>query len=130
MVDSTDYRKWLERAEQDYRIVNIIREEGLHGVEDSFCYICHQAAEKLLKAFLLYNLESVPKTHDLIFLLERSKAYDPSLEEFFDGISILNEYAVSARYPVDFETSRTTKEAEEAFEILENLRHEILKRIK
>jgi hypothetical protein len=38
MADSTDYLKWLERAEQDLKLVDIIFKEGLKGLEDSFCY--------------------------------------------------------------------------------------------
>ncbi|HHW57825.1 MAG TPA: HEPN domain-containing protein [Clostridia bacterium] len=130
MADSTDYKKWLKRAEQDYKIAETIKEEGIEGLEDSFCYICHQTAEKLLKAFLLYNSDFVPKTHDLVFLLGKCKTYDATLEKFFDKINILNEYAVSARYPIDFDTLRTVEEAKEAFQIMSSLREEILRKLK
>lgn len=39
MADSTDYRKWVERAKQDLKILEVVYTEGLDGMEDSFCYI-------------------------------------------------------------------------------------------
>ena len=75
MADSTDYRKWVERARQDLKILDVIYTEGLDGMEDSFSYICHQAAEKLLKAFLMKYSKSSPQTHDLVFLLGKCKSH-------------------------------------------------------
>ena len=69
MADSTDYTKWLERANQDFRLIEIINREGIIGLEDSFCYICHQCAEKFLKAFIIKHEKTAPKSHDLLFLL-------------------------------------------------------------
>jgi HEPN domain-containing protein len=56
-----DYNKWLDRANQDIKVVEIIKHEGLEGLEDSFCYNCQQAAEKFLKALLIKNEKSYPK---------------------------------------------------------------------
>ena len=47
MADSTDFAKWLERAGQDLKLVDVIYKESLEGFEDPFCYICQQAAEIL-----------------------------------------------------------------------------------
>ncbi len=101
MADSTDYRKWVERAKQDLKILEVIYSEGLDGMEDSFCYICHQAAEKLLKAFIVKYTKTVSQTHDLIFLLGKCRNYKDSLSKLLNSLTVLNEYSVAARYPSD-----------------------------
>jgi len=91
MADSTDYAKWLDRARQDLKLIEIIYEEGLEGLEDSFCYMCQQAAEKLLKAFIVKNEKNGPRSHDLVFLLGLCKKYDDSLIKLVDALTVLND---------------------------------------
>ena len=69
MADSTDFTKWLDRANQDLKLIEVINNDGLEGLKDSFCYMCQQAAEKLLKAFIVKKEKSSPRSHDLVFLL-------------------------------------------------------------
>lgn len=126
MADSTDYRKWLSRANQDIKVVEIIQSEGIAGLEDAFCYMSHQASEKLLKAFLLFHGERPYKTHDLIYLLKKCSKYDKSLRKVFDDASVLNEYAISTRYPSDFEDERTVKEAKAAYKHMINIRDKVM----
>lgn len=118
MADSTDYTKWLDRAGQDIKLIDVIYKEGLEGLEDSFCYTCQQAAEKLLKAFIIKNERNVPRSHDLLFLLRICKKYDDSVLNLSDAITVLSEYSVSARYPSDFEDKRTVEEAKEAYDYI------------
>lgn len=125
MVDSTDYAKWLSRAEQDLKLINIIYNGDLEGLEDSFCYMCQQASEKLLKAFIVKNEKKVPKSHDLLFLLGICNKYDSTLSKLTDALMVLNEYSVSARYPSDFEDKRTIEEAKEAYDFTIEVRKAI-----
>lgn len=118
MADSTDYLKWLERAGQDLKLVDVIYKKGLEGLEDSFCYMCQQSAEKLLKAFIVKNVKSVPRSHDLLYLLGMCKNYDTTLLALTDALTVLNEYSVSARYPSDFDDKRTVEEAKEAYDFI------------
>lgn len=125
MADSTDYVKWLNRAEQDLRLIEIIYNEDLEGLEDSFCYMCQQASEKLLKALIVKNEKRVPKSHDLLFLLGLCNKHDGSLSKLTDALMVLNEYSVSARYPSDFEDKRTIEEAKEAYAYIIEVRKAI-----
>ena len=125
MADSTDYTKWMDRACQDLRLIEVINKEGLEGLEDSFCYMCQQAAEKLLKAFIVKNEKSVPRSHDLLYLLGICKKYDSAVLALTDALTVLNEYSVSARYPSDFEDIRTVEEAEEAYSFIIEVRNTI-----
>ena len=84
MIDSIDYKRWFERAEQDIKVLEFILNEWVEGVEDTFCYLCQQAAEKYIKGFLLFQNQIIPKTHDLVFLLKKVLPFDSSLEDLFD----------------------------------------------
>ena len=66
------------------------------------------------------------KTHDLIYLLKKCSKYDKSLKKVFDDASVLNEYAISTRYPVDFDEERTVEEAKAAYRHLINIRNKVM----
>jgi len=59
-----------------------------------------------------------PKSHDLLFLLGKSKKFNESLMKIADNLTILNEYSVSARYPGDFDDKRTIEDAREAYQCI------------
>jgi len=125
MADSTDYRRWKERAKEDISMLESVYKDGLDRAGNSFCYMAHQAIEKLLKAFLLKNGESIIRTHDLLFLLKKCLKYNNSLLTLKEEITILNEYFVSARYPDDIEIGRTLKEAEEAYVYVQTIKEHL-----
>jgi HEPN domain-containing protein len=54
--------RWARYAEDDW-------EYGLLGLESRASWNFHQAAEKYLKAVLLYGGIEPPRTHDLLLLL-------------------------------------------------------------
>ena len=126
MADSTDYTKWVERAGQDLRLIEVIYKEGLEGLEDSFCYMCQQAAEKLLKAFIVKNEKSLPRSHDLLYLLGLCKEYNKDVLTLTDALTALNEYSVSAGYPSDFNDNRTEEEAKEAYNFIIEVKNHII----
>lgn len=115
MGDSTDFNRWLERGLSDIRYLRIAYESSLEGLENHFCYNAHQAAEKLLKSVLVKFENSVPRTHDLLLLLKNCSAYDASLISLTDASNVLNAYSIAARYPNDFEDSRSIQDATEAY---------------
>jgi HEPN domain-containing protein len=68
---------------------------------DTVCFHAQQAAEKVLKAFLIYHQEPAPRTHDLTALLARYVEVNPELSNLEGDCRRLTYYAVSARYPDD-----------------------------
>jgi len=61
--------EWIQYAENDYSAAKIL----LDSTKPSFeiiAYHCQQAVEKFLKALLVENNKTIPKTHDLGFLLD------------------------------------------------------------
>jgi HEPN domain-containing protein len=87
---------WLNKAEHD-----LISAQRLLEIEpmilDNACFHCQQAAEKCLKAYLIYKGLDVEKTHNIIALLNQCANFDPVFATI-DPMDI-NAYAVQGRYP-------------------------------
>ena len=65
------------------------------------CFHAQQAAEKVLKALLVYHGERPPRTHDLVVLLTRCIDAGARLDDLEEDCRDLTFFAVSARYPDD-----------------------------
>ena len=91
---------WLRKAEND--VLNI--ENNLVAKEipwDTICFHAQQAAEKLLKAFLIAKGQEVQRTHDLVAILSECVMIDSSLSQLEEDCRKLTYFAVSGRYPDD-----------------------------
>lgn len=67
-------------------------------VTEIVCFHCQQAAEKYLKALLIYKeVEKIPKTHNIDLLLNLCTKYDKDFI-IYTGTE-LTTYAVNLRYP-------------------------------
>lgn len=91
-------RQWLAKARND--LLNA--DNNLMSKEipcDTVCFHCEQAAEKLLKAYLIGNGHLPPITHDLFLVLEKIIPLNNEAEKLRDALAILMPYAVEIRYP-------------------------------
>jgi len=94
-------RQWIAKANND--LLNADNNLNAQDVPyDTVCFHCQQAAEKLLKAYLVANQKTYPVTHDLALLLEQILPLNPKAEKLRDVLSILTPYAVEIRYPDDY----------------------------
>ena len=83
---------------------------------EDLCFDCEQAVEKSLKALLVSIDLSFPRTHSISHLIELIEEQNIKVpDEIKDSIS-LTAYAVSTRYPGDFEPV-DEQEYQEALEI-------------
>ncbi len=95
-------RIWLKRARSNLQIAKAgkVFDEILY---EDLCFDCEQAVEKALKALLVSIDVSFPRTHSISHLIELIEAHSIMVpDEIKDSIS-LTAYAVSTRYPGDFE---------------------------
>lgn len=92
-------RQWVEKAEADYDVATGLSRRRKRPVPDHVCFLCQQAAEKYLKAFLQENAVAFPKTHDLPDLLALATPVDPALGRLLPQLRGLTDYAVDFRYP-------------------------------
>ncbi|MEW6533523.1 MAG: HEPN domain-containing protein [Thermodesulfobacteriota bacterium] len=99
----TNYAAWLAKAENDF--LNI--ENNLQATRipwDTVCFHSQQAAEKLLKAFLVYHGQPPTRTHDLVALPSRCVGINANFQVLEEECRELTVYAVGSRYPDDLFT--------------------------
>ena len=89
---------WLEYAYNDLRAAQILTtiENPLLGVA---LYHIEQAAEKGLKAYLIFSEQKFALIHDLPPLLTICQHKDSSFEQFAPDMKEISPYATKSRYP-------------------------------
>ena len=126
-VREADTIAWLGKADDDLRAaaVDIRAEPPL--LEDALFH-CQQAAEKLLKAFLIWHDKPFRRTHDLNELGQACARIDPTLEPLLRQLGPLSEYAWAFRYPSE-RPGPTWREAEHALSLSRETRQAIRDRV-
>ena len=76
MVDKEFVAPWIQRADNDISTARYLTENMRPLPIEIVCFHCQQAAEKYLKAFLVWNDQEPPKTHDLIELAKLCGSFD------------------------------------------------------
>jgi len=104
-------KEWIKYAQADFDTVSLLKNHHPIHIE-IICFHCQQAAEKALKAILAYHDEDIPRTHDLIPILELCEAHCPGVvDEFSDQADRLSGFAVIQRYPNEIETTKEDMDA-------------------
>lgn len=116
MLDSIDAVKWKQRAMQDLCTIENNLKDDPEFLASLNCYLAQQAVEKLLKAYLLTKQQTLPKTHDLLFLLKKCSELNGDFLKLQSSVEILNIYAIEARYSGDFFDDIKVVQAKEAYE--------------
>lgn len=94
--DKSEYIKnWLFRANEDIAVIESLSGLDLEYYTSTICFHAQQAAEKYLKAFLIYNDIDFPKTHDVDFLLMQCQKIDK--HSFEIDLKSLTDFGVSIR---------------------------------
>ena len=92
-------RHWLRHAASD---LELARAKPAGVLLEMLCFHAQQAVEKSIKAVLLAQGIEFFKTHNLRILLERLAERMEIPQSVWNAAS-LTEYAVSARYPGEWE---------------------------
>ena len=108
---------WLAHAESDLNLSRVARERK-DVLPEQACFHAQQAAEKALKAVLLFKRIEFPLVHDLKALIDllqdNAVSFPPEVRE---GDS-LTPYAIEARYPGHLEEI-TSSDVDEAVRLAE-----------
>ena len=83
------------------------------------CFHAQQAAEKMLKCYLVSVKVEPPKTHDMRKLCEMCTEIDSSFNDIFEAAVLLTRYSVIPRYPA--ELGLIEKDATQAIEYAESV---------
>jgi len=117
-------RGWLLKAASDLRAA---RACASASSPDTACFHCQQAAEKSLKAFLIFHGVSFPFSHDLGRRVSLCAQQDPAFNSLLVDAASLNPYAVDMRY--DHEFWPTPAEVAEELGRAETINHFVVDRL-
>ena len=114
--------EWLRFADENLQVA----EREMQAQVPAFhtvCFLCHSAAEKFLKGYLIAQGWMLEKTHDIVALLSIGASYHTEWETLASAGAILNEFLISGRYPGDisFEDIRRLQ-AVEALDAAQQIR--------
>ena len=108
---------WLDKAQSDMdNAAIILASQTTSPPFDTVCFHCQQAAEKLLKAFLVSVGKSFPFTHNLADLVALCSQADSDFASLQRKAETLTPFAVEIRYPDDFYMPKRA-DAEQAYAI-------------
>lgn len=94
--------EWIDFANQDIHSAKYLL--GMRPVPmEIICYHCEQAAEKVLKGYLIHQDIEPPRTHDLRLLCKMCAEIDNAFDEISQSCVNLTSYGVQPRYPFEIE---------------------------
>jgi HEPN domain-containing protein len=126
MKDKNELAKgWVLKAESDLATARQML--ASEGPFDTACFHCQQAIEKFLKAFLAFQGQQIPRTHDLEELAKLCSLLDETLKWEELNLEEVTDYAVAVRYDLEFWPERDA--AQETLKKAEKVKEEILLRL-
>ena len=102
-------RAWLTKSAHDLKSARIVGTAD-DGPLDSAIYHCQQAAEKAVKAYLVFQGITPAKTHDIRKLTLEASSFEARFNEYLDHAAALTPYAWEFRYPDDLADTYPTRE--------------------
>lgn len=107
----SETQRWLRFAAEDMLAAQALLTDR-HLPPRLACWLSQQAAEKALKAALIFHQIDFPRTHDLD-LLRNLLPEQVTAKSTFPDLAALTEWGVEARYPGDWPDA-TPADGEEA----------------
>ena len=107
---------WVLKADNDLKAAQHELSFEDDAVTDSVCFHCQQAAEKYIKAYLIFFDIPFKKTHDIGDLILLCEARDPEIALLEDEVDLLADFGVEVRYPDNFFIP-TLNEAKDAYSL-------------
>lgn len=93
-------KDWIAKASNDLHAARKLMKDDDNTL-DVAAYQTQQAAEKALKAYLIFRQQPILRTHDLEKLLESYIKFDNTFNQLQKAAEFLFPFAVYARYPDD-----------------------------
>lgn len=115
--------EWLERGKRDLETAKILISSVKYF--DIILFHIHQAVEKYIKGFLVYNGWILKKIHDLEVLITEAIKFDNFFHKYLDFGRKLTAFYFEERYPPGPVSSYSEEEVNEIL----NLAEEIIEKI-
>jgi HEPN domain-containing protein len=125
--DTELLRKWLHHVEADLRCAEYVLTAQPPFTLDA-CFHCQQAAEKTLKAFLVFRGVDFERSHVIGYLVDLCTEQDAAFEELRASAVGLTAYATRVRYP-HFDPPPSADEARQQLEVAKCVRQFVLDRL-
>ncbi|MDZ7672472.1 MAG: HEPN domain-containing protein [Halanaerobiales bacterium] len=110
-------REWIYEGNNDLGLAKfVIDNDGPYY--DLVCFHCQQAAEKYLKAYIIYLGLYYKKIHNLQYLLSVIERKHVIPKKLYKTAEMLEKFATDSRYP-DYWHDPTLKETEECIKAAE-----------
>lgn len=119
--------KWIKKADNDLKVAsNELSLSTEYMVTEAICFHSQQAAEKLLKAYLIALGIDFDRTHNIEYLIKLCSSKD---KDFIDlDAGNLTSYAVNIRYPDSFSIP-DIEEAQESYKTAVRIRIMVLEKL-
>lgn len=109
-------KEWILQSDYDIATAEAMYESGRYFYA---VFMCHLSLEKCLKGLYSEIINELPpKTHNLIYLLEKMSLQPP--ENIYQFIYSINAESVATRYPDDIQRALKDYTKEKSLEILKN----------
>ena len=129
MADREIIDEWLTKADEEFEFawINLEEEKPFFA---QICFHFHQSAEKYLKAYIIAKGLELRRVHDLPLLAKHCRAKDATFEQLMESCEYLNAFYIETRYPVQWPTDFSNKEANNAFDSAKNIRNFVKEKLK
>jgi len=97
MPNKTYALEWLEYSKRNIQAAQILFRENHYT--DVIAVELHQGVEKALKALLALHGIKIPKTHDLLVLVDFISKIIDFKTKWNDDLLVINDYYQTERYP-------------------------------
>jgi len=124
---AVEVREWLTRAEADLRAASVLLRAD-PPLLPAALFHCQQAAEKSMKALLVWNDVVFRRTHDLGEIGRQCTALDPTIEPLCRRADELTVFAWIFRYPGSPDTPDHS-EATDALALAQDVVNTVLSRL-
>ena len=101
----------MQKVEEDFLAATALSRRRKKPLWNIVCFHAQQAVEKCLKARLEEAGLNVPRTHDLLYLLNLATSVEPLWSAYQSAFGLLASYAVETRYPGNSVTKSDARHA-------------------
>jgi HEPN domain-containing protein len=115
-------REWIRYADEDFDVAAALMRRRTRTAANSIGFHSQQCIEKYFKARLEEAGLNVPRTHDLVAMLQLLLPLQPLWISLAPALRRLNDYAVKFRYPGN---AATRNDARAALKACRSIRAEV-----
>ena len=124
---NSEISEWIRLADMDLATAHHMFDTYHPKPLEIVCFHSQQAAEKILKCYLVSKGIEYPKIHDMQVLIEMCIEFDDEFNNIYVEATTLTNYAVSLRYPTELgiEESDTIKAIENSDKVMKFVREKL-----